>query len=50
LIWLSIVSAVVYKTHRLWAPTFQTAIFTLCSLLLVGFGGWFMVSGLQAVT
>ncbi len=49
LIWLSIVSSVVYKTHRLWAPAFQTAVFTLCSLLLIGFGGWFMVSGLQAV-
>jgi threonine/homoserine/homoserine lactone efflux protein len=49
LIWLSVVSTVVYKTHRLWAPVFQTAVFTLCSLLLVGFGGWFMVSGLQAV-
>ena len=49
LVWVSIVSLVVYKTHRLWAPAFQTAVFTLCSLLLVGFGGWFMVSGLQAV-
>jgi threonine/homoserine/homoserine lactone efflux protein len=49
LIWLSIVSGLVYKTHRLWAPAFQTAVFTICSLLLIGFGGWFMVSGLQAV-
>ena len=49
LVWVSMVSAVVYKTHRLWAPVFQTAVFTLCSLLLIGFGGWFIVSGLQAV-
>ncbi|MEN8615167.1 LysE family transporter [Dehalogenimonas sp. THU2] len=49
LIWLSIVSALVYKTHRLWAPAFQVAVFTACSLLLVGFGGWFMVSGFQAI-
>lgn len=49
LVWLSIVSGLVYKTHRLWAPAFQTAVFTLCSLLLIGFGGWFIVSGLQAV-
>jgi len=49
LIWLSIVSWIVFKTHRLWAPAFQTAVFTLCSLLLIGFGGWFMISGLQAV-
>jgi hypothetical protein len=33
----------------LWAPAFQEAVFTGCSLLLVGFGGWFMISGLQAV-
>lgn len=49
LVWLSIVSGLVYKTHRLWAPAFQTAVFTLCSLLLIGFGGWFIVSGVQAV-
>ncbi|MEL7562944.1 LysE family transporter [Dehalogenimonas sp. 4OHTPN] len=49
LIWLSVVSGLVYKTHRLWAPAFQTAVFTACSLLLIGFGGWFIVSGLQAV-
>jgi threonine/homoserine/homoserine lactone efflux protein len=49
LIWLSIVSGLVYKTHRLWAPAFQVAVFTICSLLLIGFGGWFMVSGLQAM-
>ncbi len=48
LIWLSIVSALVYRTHRLWAPAFQEAVFTGCSLLLVGFGSWFMISGIQA--
>jgi threonine/homoserine/homoserine lactone efflux protein len=49
LIWMSLVSAVVYRTHRLWTPALQVAVFTLCSLLLVGFGGWFIVSGLQSV-
>lgn len=49
LIWLSIVSALVYRTHKLWAPAFQEAVFTGCGLLLVGFGGWFVVSGIQAV-
>ena len=49
LIWLSVVSNLVYRTHRLWAPAFQVAVFTICSLLLVGFGGWFVVSGIQAV-
>ena len=49
LIWLTVVSALVYRTHRLWAPAFQEAVFTGCSLLLVGFGGWFMVSGIAAI-
>ncbi|APV45447.1 Threonine/homoserine/homoserine lactone efflux protein [Dehalogenimonas formicexedens] len=49
LIWMSFVSAVVFRTHRLWAPALQESVFILCSLLLVGFGGWFMVSGIQAV-
>jgi len=49
LIWMSIVSAVVYRTHKLWAPVFQEVVFTLCSLLLVGFGVWFVVSGLRAI-
>lgn len=49
LIWMSIVSVVVFRTHRLWAPMLQEGVFILCSLLLVGFGGWFVVSGLQAV-
>jgi len=49
LIWLSIVSGLVYKTHRLWALAFQEAVFVGCSLLLIGFGGWFVLSGLQAL-
>ncbi|MDV2989010.1 MAG: LysE family transporter [Dehalogenimonas sp.] len=49
LIWLSIVSGLVYKTHRLWAPALHEAVFVACGLLLMGFGGWFVVSGVLAI-
>jgi threonine/homoserine/homoserine lactone efflux protein len=45
-IWLSIVSFVIYRTKALWGKQLQTGIFIVCSLLLLGFGGWFIVSGI----
>jgi len=47
LIWLSFVSILVYKTQSLWGNKFQQGLFITCSLLLIGFGGWFLMSGLQ---
>ena len=47
LLWLSLVSVVVYKTHSLWGRKVQEWVFIASSLLLVGFGIWFMVSGVQ---
>ena len=49
LVWLSFVSIMVYKTHSLWDRKFQEGLFIACSLLLVGFGGWFLISGIQLV-
>jgi len=49
LVWLSFVSAAVYKTHSLWSKKIQEWLFIACSLLLIGFGGWFVVSGIQSV-
>ena len=49
LIWLSIVSFVIYRTKSLWGKNFQTGIFVVCSLLLLGFGGWFIFSGVQQI-
>jgi len=49
LVWLSFVSILVYKTQSLWGRKFQQGLFITCSLLLIGFGGWFLVSGLQMV-
>ncbi|MFC2005803.1 LysE family transporter [Chloroflexota bacterium] len=49
LAWLSLVSITVYRTHSLWGRRFQEWLFIACSLLLVGFGAWFLISGLQTV-
>ncbi len=49
LLWLSFISVLVYRTHSLWGKKFQEGLFIACSLLLVGFGGWFLVSGIQLV-
>jgi threonine/homoserine/homoserine lactone efflux protein len=49
LVWLSIVSFLIYRTKALWGKRFQEWIFIVCSLLLVGFGIWFLVSGIQKI-
>ena len=49
LVWLSFVSVLVYKTRSLWGSKFQQGIFIACSLLLIGFGAWFLISGIQMV-
>ena len=49
LVWLSLVSNVVYRTHALWGQKLQEWLFIACSLLLVGFGLWFLISGIQLV-
>lgn len=52
LIWLSTISFFVFYTQRFWgsrALKVQEGIFIICSLLLVGFGGWYLVSGIQLI-
>ena len=49
LVWLSLVSILIYRTQTLWGRKVQEGIFIVCSLLLVGFGGWFVVSGVLSV-
>ena len=49
LVWLSIISVLVYRTRSLWGHKFQEWLFIACSLLLVGFGAWFLVSGIQVL-
>ncbi len=49
LVWLSLVSILVYRTRSLWGKKFQEWLFIVCSLSLIGFGAWFLVSGLLMV-
>ncbi len=49
LLWLTFVSVTVYKTHALWGKRIQGWLFTACSLLLIGFGTWFLISGIGLV-
>lgn len=47
--WLLGASNLVYRTRTLWGRKVHEGVFIGCSLLLVGFGGWFMISGIQMV-
>ncbi len=49
LVWLSLVSIIVYRTHSLWGLEFQEWVFIACSLLLIGFGLWFIKKGIRIV-
>jgi threonine/homoserine/homoserine lactone efflux protein len=46
LVWLSLVSVTIYKTHTFWGPRLQEWIFIVLSIALVYFGGQFMVKGI----
>ena len=49
LVWLSFVSVLIYNTRSFWGQGFQEGLFIACSLLLIGFGAWFVVSGIRKV-
>ena len=48
-LWLLLVSVIIYKTHSLWGRKVQEWVFIASSLLLAGFGAWFVVVGIQGV-
>jgi len=48
LVWLTLVSFVVYKTHSFWGRRAQEMVFLVLSLALVYFGGQFIVKGIIA--
>jgi len=48
LVWLSIVSYTIFKTHRFWGVKIQEWIFIVLSLALLYFGGQFIVKGIIA--
>ncbi len=48
LVWYPFASIVTYRTSSsLWGRKFKERLFIACSLLLVGFGVWFLLSGIQ---
>jgi threonine/homoserine/homoserine lactone efflux protein len=47
LLWLSLVSLVIFRTKNLWGTKLQSWILIACSLLMLGFGTWFVVSGIR---
>jgi threonine/homoserine/homoserine lactone efflux protein len=48
LVWLSIVSFVIYRTHTFWGEKVQVWVFIVLSLALLYFGGQFIVKGIIA--
>jgi threonine/homoserine/homoserine lactone efflux protein len=50
LVWLSLVSVLIYRTKAFWGMRLQEWIFAVCSLLLVGFGVWYLISGIQKIS
>ncbi len=45
LVWLSLVSFTVYRTHSFWGARVQEWVFIVLSLALLYFGVWFIVKG-----
>jgi len=46
LIWLSLVSVVIYRTRTFWGPKIQEWVFVALALVLLYFGGQFIVKGI----
>jgi len=46
LVWLSLVSFTIYRTHSFWSVKVQEWVFIVLSLALLYFGVWFIVKGI----
>ena len=46
LVWLSLVSVVIYRTRHFWGPKVQEWVFVALALALLFFGGQFIVKGI----
>jgi len=42
--WDQVVSMTVFRTRHLWTPKAQKIVFSICALVLIGFGIWYGVS------
>ena len=50
LVWLSLVSFTIYRTHKFWGKKVQEWIFIVLALALLYFGGQFIVKGIITYT
>jgi threonine/homoserine/homoserine lactone efflux protein len=50
LVWLSLVSFTIYRTHKFWGQKVQEWIFIVLALALLYFGGQFIVKGIITYT
>jgi threonine/homoserine/homoserine lactone efflux protein len=50
-VWYAVVGFLIFKSQRFWTPKVRTGIMIFCVAVLVGFGVWFLGSGLwQTIT
>jgi threonine/homoserine/homoserine lactone efflux protein len=49
LVWLALISVLIYRTHALVGHKIQEGLFIGCAVLLAGFGVWYLVSGITLV-
>jgi len=47
--WLSFISVIIHRTKSMWRTKFQEGLLITCSFLLIGFGAWFLFSGIRLV-
>ncbi len=47
LVWLSVVSYAIYRTHKFWGERVQELVFVLLSAFLFYFGGMFVIKGVD---
>jgi threonine/homoserine/homoserine lactone efflux protein len=47
LVWLSLVSFTIFKTHKFWGQRLQELVFVLLGAFLLYFGGMFIVNGID---
>ena len=50
LVWLSLLSVVVYRTRVFWGPKLMEGIFTVLALALLYFGEYFIIQGIMDYT
>jgi len=47
LIWSEFLSMGTFRSRKWWTGKVQRIVFSVCALILLGFGGWFVFSGLS---